>query len=74
MSWEEMSFWAKIALILIISFALLIQSSCIFISARKRGHNAWLWGLIGLTNVPQGMILYALFLLYIKKRRKKERV
>jgi hypothetical protein len=36
------------------------QALWIFVDARKRGENAWLWGLLGLLNVPSSLIIYLL--------------
>lgn len=38
---------------------LLAQAVWIFLDARKRGEKYyWLWGLFGLTNVPQALLVY----------------
>ncbi|NLC52720.1 MAG: sigmaY antisigma factor component [Firmicutes bacterium] len=50
----------------LIAVLLLTQALWIFHDARKRGENAWLWGLLGLLNVPSSLIVYLLV-----TRRKK---
>lgn len=35
-----------------------IQGTWIFLDARKRGENYWLWGLFGLMNTPGNLIVY----------------
>ncbi len=46
---------------------LFCQALWIFTDARKRGENAWLWGLLGLLNVPSSLIVY---LLVTRRKRK----
>lgn len=50
----------------LIALLLLTQSLWIFHDARKRGENAWLWGLLGLLNIPSSLLVYLLV-----TRRKK---
>ena len=50
----------------LIAILLLTQALWIFHDARKRGENAWLWGLLGLLNVPSSLIVYLL----VTRRRK----
>lgn len=52
---------------------LLVQSTWIFLSARKRGKNPWFWGLIGLLNIPSSALLYYLFVIYPEKRKERKR-
>lgn len=51
---------------LLLAVLLLAQALWIFHDARKRGENAWLWGLLGLLNVPSSLLVYLLV-----TRRKK---
>ncbi|MGI6113289.1 MAG: zinc ribbon domain-containing protein [Mahellales bacterium] len=37
---------------------LIIQAAWIFVDAKKKGENHWLWGLFGLINVPMSLIIY----------------
>lgn len=39
---------------------LLVQATWIFLDARKRGENYWLWGFLGLINAPSSLIVYLL--------------
>lgn len=55
---------------LLIAVLLLTQALWIFHDARKRGKNAWLWGLLGLLNVPSSLIVY---LLVTRRKENKPR-
>jgi hypothetical protein len=51
---------------------LLLQASWIFQDAKKRDEKYyWLWGLFGLINVPQGIIIYLIVTRVILDRNKK---
>jgi len=56
------------ALILVI-----IQGTIIFRDAMKNNiPNPWLWGIIGLMNIPSSAIIYLIYRkLYFKKKNKK---
>ncbi|AQR79848.1 hypothetical protein B1222_12670 [Paenibacillus larvae subsp. pulvifaciens] len=56
-------------LIPLIIVLLLIQSFCLFTNARRRGRNAWFWGLWGLIQLPCPTLFYLLFV--VKPFRKK---
>ena len=45
-------------LVPIVIALLIIQAVWIFVDAKKRGENHWLWGLFGLLNVPTSLIIY----------------
>jgi len=60
----------QIIICILIGVALLTQSTLIFLSAKKRGANAWFWGLVGLLNIPSGTILYYLFVIWPEKRKR----
>lgn len=48
-----------IVILLIIAPFLIMQSAWIFRDARKRGEKYyWLWGLFGLLNIPESLIVY----------------
>ena len=47
----------------------LVQGIFLFRDAQKHGHNAWFWGIWGLTTCPMPLILY--FLLARKIYKKK---
>ncbi|GKU76153.1 sigmaY antisigma factor component [Paenibacillus sp. L3-i20] len=52
---RSMWFWLLVASILI------SQSTWLFLDARKRGSNYWLWGLWGLISCPLPLIVYWIF-------------
>jgi hypothetical protein len=47
-------------LIFLLPIVLITQATWIFRDAQKRGENKWLWGLLGLLNVPTNLIIYLL--------------
>jgi hypothetical protein len=49
------------AMIIIVAAILLLQSIFLFLDARKRNHNYWLWGIIGLIQAPMPTLFYLLF-------------
>lgn len=51
---------AKLLIILLAAvFLLIIQAAWIFLDSRERGERYyWLWGLFGLINFPQSLIVY----------------
>lgn len=51
-----------------IALLLICQSSWMFLDARKRGHNAWLWGFLGLIQFPTYLFIYLIFARKIFKR------
>ncbi|MBB4826757.1 hypothetical protein HNO89_004039 [Sporosarcina luteola] len=55
--------------LIIIAFILICQSTWMFWDARKRGHNAWLWGFLGLFTCPTYLIVYLVFARKIFKRK-----
>jgi len=58
-------------IIAIIPF-LLLQASWIFKDAKKRGEKYyWLWGLFGLINLPESLIIYLVVTRIIFKKRIK---
>lgn len=52
----KINFW----LFLLLAICLLTQGTWIFTDAKKRGLNPWLWGLLGLLNIPTSLIVYLL--------------
>jgi hypothetical protein len=36
------------------------QGLWIFLDAKKHGLNSWLWGILGLLNVPSSLVVYLL--------------
>ena len=63
----QAAIWAVTVLLL------LVQSTLIFLSARKRGKNPWFWGFIGLLNIPSSAILYYVFSIYPEKRKERRK-
>ena len=63
----------QIILTLLIAIPLLLlQANWIFHDARKRGvKNYWLWGLSGLINFPQSVIVYLVVTRIIFKKKDK---
>jgi len=63
-----------IIIILLIAIPLLlVQATWMFLDARKRGEKYyWLWGLFGLINVPQSIIIYLLVTRVIMKKNIKK--
>lgn len=47
-------------LVVLVALLLSTQALWIFLDARKRGENYWLWGIYGMTNVPSALIVYLL--------------
>ncbi|MGM9924526.1 MAG: transcriptional regulator [Bacillus sp. (in: firmicutes)] len=69
---NELPLMSRIALWCVLAALLLTQSTLIFLSARKRGKNAWFWGFIGLLNIPSSTILYYLFVIYRDKKKRRK--
>lgn len=49
------------AVIIMVVVILLLQSIYLFLDARKRNHNYWLWGIVGLIQAPMPTLFYLLF-------------
>lgn len=45
---------------LLLAAMLLTQATWIFLDARRRGENQWLWGFFGLLNCPSSLLVYLL--------------
>ncbi len=58
-----------VSLWILVAFILLCQGSWMFWDAKKRGHNAWLWGGLGLIQFPTYLIIYLIFVRKVFKRR-----
>ena len=67
---QSFSLGVQIIIWFLIGAALLTQSTLIFLSAKKRGANAWFWGFVGFLNIPSGVILYYIFVIWPEKRRR----
>jgi hypothetical protein len=61
----------KISLIQMIFVAaiLLLQSIYLFLDARKRNHNYWLWGIVGLIQAPMPALFYLIFIRKVFQKR-----
>ena len=55
--------------IIIVTAILLLQSIFLFLDARKRNHNYWLWGIVGLIQAPMPTLFYLLFVRKIFRKR-----
>ncbi|WP_410512339.1 hypothetical protein PaeBR_20375 [Paenibacillus sp. BR2-3] len=47
-------------LFFLLAAGLLLQGTCLFRNARKRGKRAWFWGLWGITGLPMPTVVYLL--------------
>ncbi|HEY2420354.1 MAG TPA: sigma-Y antisigma factor component [Neobacillus sp.] len=54
---EEISF----VKIILVAAILLLQSIYLFLDARKRSYNYWLWGIVGLIQAPMPTLFYLIF-------------
>ncbi len=52
----------SLTVIIIVACILLLQSIFLFLDARKRNHNYWLWGILGLIQAPMPTLFYLLFI------------
>ncbi|MEC1524102.1 sigma-Y antisigma factor component [Neobacillus niacini] len=55
--------------IILVAAILLLQSIYLFLDARKRNHNYWLWGIVGLIQAPMPTLFYLLFVRKIFRKR-----
>ncbi|WP_264736768.1 sigma-Y antisigma factor component [Cytobacillus firmus] len=65
MSSEEIS----LPLLIAVGIILIAQSTFLFLDARKRGHNYWLWGIIGLIQAPMPTLFYLIFVRKIWQKK-----
>jgi hypothetical protein len=56
-------------LIIMVAAILLLQSIYLFLDARKRNHNYWLWGIVGLIQAPMPTLFYLIFVRKIFRKR-----
>lgn len=56
------------ALISLVAAILLSQSIYLFLDARKRNYNYWLWGIVGLIQAPMPTLFYLIFVRKIFRR------
>jgi hypothetical protein len=66
---------AKLLIILLAAvFLLIIQATWILLDSRKRGERYyWLWGLFGLINFPQSLIVYLVVTRIIMSNKKAKK-
>jgi hypothetical protein len=57
---------------ILVAAILLLQSSYLFLDARKRNHNYWLWGIVGLIQVPMPALFYLIFIRKIFQKKGKK--
>ncbi|MDM5328405.1 sigma-Y antisigma factor component [Neobacillus sp. CF12] len=55
--------------IIMVAAILLLQSIFLFLDARKRNHNYWLWGIVGLIQAPMPTLFYLLFIRKIFRKK-----
>lgn len=62
---EEVPIWGWV----LIAMILLIQSSILYIQAKKIGKAPWLWGILGLVQFPVPSIIFMILWKTVWKRR-----
>ncbi|KYG27593.1 hypothetical protein [Alkalihalobacillus trypoxylicola] len=72
-SFDELTPVELYVFIPLLIIALLIQSVCLFIDAKKKNKYPWFWGIWGLTQLPMPTVFYLLFV-YIPSKRKQEKL
>lgn len=63
----------SIPAIITVAIILLTQSLFLFWDARKRNHNYWLWGIVGLIQAPMPTLFYLIFVRKIFKKKSQTR-
>jgi hypothetical protein len=58
-------------LLILVAAILLTQSIYLFLDARKRNYNYWLWGVVGLIQAPMPTLFYLIFVRKIFRREYK---
>jgi hypothetical protein len=56
---------------ILVVLILLFQSIYLFLDARKRNHNYWLWGIVGLIQAPMPTLFYLIFVRKVFAKRKQ---
>ncbi|MEH7012728.1 sigma-Y antisigma factor component [Neobacillus niacini] len=59
----------SLTVIILVAAILLLQSILLFIDARKRNHNYWLWGIVGLIQAPMPTLFYLIFIRKIFQKK-----
>ncbi|MFC5988477.1 hypothetical protein [Marinicrinis lubricantis] len=60
-------------ILLLVVPLLIAQSIYLFLDARKRGRNAWLWGLWGIIQCPMPILFYMMCVRRIRFNRRDNR-
>ncbi|WP_428909901.1 transcriptional regulator [Niallia sp. Krafla_26] len=58
-------------LIPLLVIILFLQSTLLFIHAKKHGSYAWFWGIWGLIQFPLPTVFYLIFVVWPRKRQQK---
>ncbi len=61
----------ELYMIPVIVVILLVQSTLLFIDAKKKNGFAWFWGLWGLIQFPMPTLFYFLFVILPHRRKQK---
>ncbi|MEW9051317.1 MAG: sigma-Y antisigma factor component [Neobacillus sp.] len=61
----------SLTVILLVAAILMLQSIYLFLDARKRNHNYWLWGIVGLIQAPMPTLFYLIFVRKIFNKKKE---
>ncbi|MDT8858767.1 transcriptional regulator [Alkalihalobacillus sp. MEB130] len=56
----------------LVALLLLVQSTLLFIDAKKKGSFPWFWGIWGLIQFPLPTVFYLLFVIWPRKRKQKQ--
>ncbi|WP_045519919.1 hypothetical protein [Neobacillus niacini] len=59
----------SLTVIILVAAILLLQSIFLFLDARKRNHNYWLWGIVGLIQAPMPTLFYLIFVRKIFQKK-----
>lgn len=60
---------AEILMLPFVAVILILQSTWLFLDARKNGHNYWIWGLLGLIQAPMPSLIYLVFVKRVLSKR-----
>ncbi|WP_066157219.1 transcriptional regulator [Halalkalibacter krulwichiae] len=61
----------ELYLLPVLVIVLLVQSTLLFIDAKKKNGFAWFWGIWGLIQFPLPTLLYLLVVIYPHRKRQK---
>ncbi|MFD0715943.1 transcriptional regulator [Paenibacillus sp. GCM10027626] len=68
---KDYPLWAIILFIVVYVILAVAQSTWLFIDARKHGRFPWFWGIWGLIHIPMPTIVYLLWSMLDRTRKKK---